>query len=1054
MGARAMMQQVPPPPPGFVPISQAGAIPPPPPGFVPVSQAPAPARQPAPARAAGNRPALSAPLNPLGITDEEELDALTAQYGSREEAMRLQAERVAADPNFDPGMAPAQPALADVAASTGFDMPEGVVDWNTLTDDQRRGLTRGTRIMLPQREGETFRQIGTLSADMSAPSREDLPGDVIQNYGGVRTRQGQIADVVGGVASGAAEQVPLLDEAVTGLDALINRRSFSESRDQYRDMVEALNQQQRGARNVGGILGFGGTMLLPGIGGANYIRGARAAGPLTQGGLLAERAGQIWRAMQVGGLTGAVYGGAAGEGGAGERLQSAGTGLLLGAGTGGVIQGATPAIAAGGRRLASGLSEAGAVVGRGFGRVAPEAEITPEATAAARDYVSRLVRSSGSDLANNPLEAMGLPITTAEAIGGSGVANVAALSRRSGRASNLVGNQIGARAVERPNQVVQDLADLTGIDPAGSADMIQNIADAGRQRAAPLYTEVRGLQVQPSPLIEQILSRPVGQAALRRAYTIARNEGRNPDELGLFVSTRNEPRATGAGRPARDPELFSDLDAMRAGRRVSGAGQGETLLEFISKNGGVRDDGGELAQIGADTWNRQGSWRSRAVRDDGLSLEQMADRARAAGFFSDVADATAEGSDNYQRISSQNMIDALEGELRGYPSYARALGDTDRSAAAVARRARREALDERLAREGINLSKSSNDDVARALNDADDAEARAMAFLNDEAPGEPQIELLPGEIPSMQTLDYIKRGMDDVVNGFRNPITRTLDLDEGGRAIVGTVRSYRDELVRLTGGDTGPYARALAAGGEPLRLEDAFRRSEKLFQTGTPMRTFETAIERMGEAERNALVAGFADKLFRDAQSGAMSLNRMQQLTVPVTREKLAALLDPQRADDFIRRVTARIELSRSGSRMAPGTNSVTAEAMAAMAEQDGQTGLSADFARNLVGSGKIDPIGAAVLTAGKAAVAPVAGFFRGLGNPQSTATRDEMARLFMLLPSEAQAELTAVAARPAEGLLPKISRPFVAPGGGLLGSASGQAGNERARQENRQSRR
>lgn len=1050
MGGRSMMQQIPPPPPGFYPI---GSAPPPPPGFAPIVAAPAPTRQPAPARTAGNRPAPSAPLNALGITDEAELDALTAQYGSREEAMRLQAERVAADPNFDPGMAQAQPALADVAASSGFDVPEGVVDWNALTDDQRRGLTRGTRIMLPQREGETFRQIATLSSDMNAPSREDLPGDVIQEYDGFRTREGQIADVVGGVASGAAEQFPLLDEAVTGLDALINRRSFSESRDEYRNMVEALNQQQRGARNVGGVGGFVGTMLLPGIGGANYIRGARAAGPLTQAGLLGERAGQIGRAMQVGGATGAVYGGTAAEGGAGERLQGAGTGLLLGAGTGGVIQGATPAIASGGRRLLSGFSEAGAVIGRGFGRVAPEAEITPEATAAAREYVSRLARSSGSDLANNPLEAMGLPITTAEAIGGSGVANVAALSRRSGRASNLVGNQIGARAVERPNQVVQDLADLTGIDPAGSADMIQNIADAGRQRAAPLYTEVRGLQVQPSPLIEQILSRPVGQAALRRAYTIARNEGRDPSELGLFVTTRNEPRPTGAGRPARDPELFADLDAMRSGRRVSGAGQGETLLEFISKNGGVRDDGGELAQIGADTWNRQGSWRSRAVRDDGLSLEQMADRARAAGYFSDVVDATADSADNYQRISNQDMIDALEGELRGYPSYARAIGDTDRSAAAVARRARREALDERLMREGIDLSKSSNDDVARALNDADDAEARAMAFLNDDAPGEPQIELLPGEIPSMQTLDYIKRGMDDVVNGFRNPITRTLDLDEGGRAIVGTVRSYRDELVRLTGGDTGPYARALAAGGEPLRLEDAFRRSEKLFQTGTPMRTFETAIERMGEAERNALVAGFADKLFRDAQSGAMSLNRMQQLTVPVTREKLAALLDPQRADDFIRRVTARIELSRSGSRMAPGTNSVTAEALAAMAEQDGQTGFSADMARNIVAT-KGDVGSAALLTAGKAVIAPLTGFFRGLGNPQSTATRDEMARLFMLLPSEAQAELTAVAARPAEGLLPKASRPLVAPGGGLLGIASAQDGNERARQETRQARR
>jgi hypothetical protein len=53
----------------------------------------------------------AAPLNSLGITDEEELAALTAQYGSREEAMEYQRQRMAADPNYDPGMAPAQPAL-------------------------------------------------------------------------------------------------------------------------------------------------------------------------------------------------------------------------------------------------------------------------------------------------------------------------------------------------------------------------------------------------------------------------------------------------------------------------------------------------------------------------------------------------------------------------------------------------------------------------------------------------------------------------------------------------------------------------------------------------------------------------------------------------------------------------------------------------------------------------------------------------------------------------------------------------------------------------------
>lgn len=236
--------------------------------------------------------------------------------------------------NFDPSMAPAQPPVPlRAASSTGFDLPEGVVDWNTLTDEQRRGLTRGARIMLPQREGETFRQIATLSADMSAPSREDLPGDVIRQYDGFRTREGQIADVVGAVASGAAEQFPGLDEAVTGLDALINRRSFSESRDQYRDMVEALNEQQRGARNVGGLLGFGGTMLLPAIGGAKYV---------SQG---VGRGAQVGRAMQVGGATGAVSGGLAAEGGAGDRLEGAGKGLLVGSAFGGYLQRAAPAAA-------------------------------------------------------------------------------------------------------------------------------------------------------------------------------------------------------------------------------------------------------------------------------------------------------------------------------------------------------------------------------------------------------------------------------------------------------------------------------------------------------------------------------------------------------------------------------------------------------------------------------------------------------------------------------------------------------------------------------------
>jgi len=1005
-----------------------------PPGFR-LDQTPPRPQRPAQPRLQGAPQAAPQTVGDSGLTREEIYAAQRAQ-GFTDDEIEANIDEMFPEMGGAAAMAPAVDPMSELPpANGGFDLPEGVVDWNNLTPEEQTSLGEGARVLMPQNEGETFRQIVTLRGRPYYSEGRDTD----QVFGGIRAREENAFDKMGAFASGAGEQVPLLDEAATLAGAVARGQSFSDARSDYRDMQSVLNEQEGGLRDAGGITGFVGTALVPGLSGTKYI---------SQG---ATRGAQIGRAMQVGGLTSAVYGGTAGEGGLEDRAQGAALGAALGAGTGGVVQGAAPIVGEGFRRLGSGFSEAGSVLSRGFGRVAPEAEITPEATTGAQQYLARLLESSGADLAGNPIAAMGKPITAAEAIGPSGIANMAALTRRSGRAGNMAQSQLGARAVEQPNRVVQDFADLTGMDPAGSADMIQNLATTGRARARPIYDEAYSMQVQPSPLIENILARPVGQAALRRAYKIARNEGRNPEELGLFVVSRNEPRATGVQRAARDPELFADLDAMRAGRGVRGAGQGQTLLEFISQNGGVRDDGGELAQIGADIWNRQGAWRSRAVRDEGLSLEQMADRARAAGFFGDVADATADSADNYQRISSQDVINAIEGELRGYPSYARAVGDTDRSAAAVARRARREALDERLNREGIDLSKAANDDVARLLNEADDAEARALAHLEGEGPGEPQIEFLPGEVPSMQTLDYVKRGLDDVVNNYRDSTTRRLNLNEEGRSVVGAVSQFRDELVRLTGGEEGAYSRALAAGGDPIRLEEAFRQSDRLFGVGVPQRTFAQATERMGEAERNALVAGFADRLFRDAQSGRLSTRQLNQLNVPVTREKLASLIGPEGADSFMQRIGAEIELARSGGRMAPGTNSVTAEALAAMAEQDGSTGFTADLARNMAQSpGNL--LGALTLTAGKAAVAPLAGFARGMSVAKPQAVRDEIARLLLLSPEDLQAQLTAAAgsSTPDAGALAKALQAAAGPGAGRTGAGFSQPDTQNARPANR----
>lgn len=71
--------------------------------------------------------------------------------------------------------------------------------------------------------------------------------------------------------------------------------------------------------------------------------------------------------------------------------------------------------------------------------------------------------------------------------------------------------------------------------------------------------------------------------------------------------------------------------------------------------------------------------------------------------------------------------------------------------------------------------------------------------------------------PSMQTLDYVKRGFDDELNAMREPVTNKLRLDEGGRAILNLQKEFVDELDRLN----PDYAKARAAWGGEISKKNA-----------------------------------------------------------------------------------------------------------------------------------------------------------------------------------------------------------------------------------------
>ena len=306
-------------------------------GFQPAAPQPAAPRPQRPAQprsqaAPQPAPAQAPVLNDLGITDAEERDALIYQGYTPEQAdIEMAKQR-----QYDQGMvAPEaipqgggeawwnEAPVADQPTS-GFDLPEGVVDWNNLSAEERTALGAGARVLMPQNEGETFRQIVTLRGSPYYSEGRDTD----LTFGGIRAREENAFDKLGAFVSGAGEQIPLVDEGATLAGALARAQSFSEARDDYRDMQTILNEQEGGLRDAGGITGFGLTLAAPGFGAAGQFvgRGANAAD-------------KVLRAGAVGAGGGALFGATGSEGGLNERAEAAALAAALSAGTGGVLQG-------------------------------------------------------------------------------------------------------------------------------------------------------------------------------------------------------------------------------------------------------------------------------------------------------------------------------------------------------------------------------------------------------------------------------------------------------------------------------------------------------------------------------------------------------------------------------------------------------------------------------------------------------------------------------------------------------------------------------------------
>lgn len=738
---------------------------------------------------------------------------------------------------------------------------------------------------------------------------------------------------------------------------------------------DAQFASEKPAQNA--LLQVAGGFMSPGsAAAARYVGGAVSLG------------GAAIRTARVGAVTGAVAG--AGSADRGNRVK----GAVEGAGIGAAIGGAAPYVVRGAQGLTKRIGSAGAEAANrvrlGFGGA--DSQPTPkqiaEAGSKATEYVDRLTRRARPDaLSANAVEAAGKPITAAEALGRPAMTQLTAVSRREGKTADALESVLRQRQQAMPERVLADLEEVTGLSPEFIYGDHAAHAATLRKQAAPLYEAWYQQSVPDDPRLMSILERPAIKKAFRNGIMIAKEEGRNPEELGLTSMDTFKGLLTGrAPSAAVDPQ---DIAALRSGK--AGESQGPGLIEFMAKNGGMKDFGGELRARDLDIWHKNKPFMNKLLRPDGLGEEAMAQKAFEAGYFPEKMAGRMDGADNMQPITAQELRDAVSAELAGKPRFARSMKDP-------AQRARLDDLERRLLEEGADPRTIKADEAGRVLGRRDDELARLEAFAYGDAPGMSPNEPVSTTRPTNQTLDYIKRGLDDVLEKYRDKTTGKLVLDTQGKAVLNTLNEFRSIIAPR--GSAGRAA--LDAGGDPILIEQAFTNVKRQMSNGVPFRLFMDKFSKLGEAERKAYVAGWVNDAFEGAASGRLKLRDMQS---PLYAKKVESMLGPEKAKTVLDKLAVEVEIARRGSRMMPGGGSPTMELQAA----DKEVAEGLKTVRGV--TGKLAS-GQYVSAVAEAISSPIMGAYRGAQAPIDQATRDEVGRLLQMSPSELNAFLKA--ARPA----------------------------------------
>lgn len=173
-----------------------------------------------------------------------------------------------------------------------------------------------------------------------------------------------------------------------------------------------------------------------------------------------------------------------------------------------------------------------------------------------------------------------------------------------------------------------------------------------------------------------------------------------------------------------------------------------------------------------------------------------------------------------------------------------------------------------------------------------------------------------GKIPDVRTLDYIKRGIDAIIDkGYKG---------EGmSKAEANALKDLRKAFISVIDENVPEYAAARAKYAGDMEVLDALRLGREDFMSPKTLpEQAKKIVANMSDAERDALRTGATQSILSKIMESPQQINAAQRVIgAPATRKRLEALFDnPQEYEIFEAALKREAELFRNAQDIARGS--------------------------------------------------------------------------------------------------------------------------------------